>query len=97
MSTSKEGRNPGTLKAFKAAITPGLRILVIDHWVERYRNTVRTVGKVQTNGYWFTTGDDPERHWGEHPKAAQLDFDGKLARIKLDERRCWTLDMSGGA
>lgn len=82
-----------TLKAFKGAIREGMQIEVVDHWIERYRGTVRTVGKVQGNGYWFTQPNEEKRCWGEFPKATQLLFDGSIAKVVIDEERSWTLRL----
>lgn len=82
-----------TLKAFKAAIKPGLQVRVVEHWIERYHNTVRTVTAVQGNGYWFTQPGEPKRCWGPFPKASQLQFDGTIAKIIVDDERHWTLQL----
>lgn len=83
-----------TLKAFKAAIKVGMQIRVTDHWVERWRGSVRTVVAVQGNGYWFKHLGERDRCWAEFPKASQLQFDGTTAQVTLDERRHWTLDFT---
>lgn len=87
-------RTRTSLKAFKEAIKPGITITVLDHWVKNHC-TARLVTKVQGNGYWFTqpTDAEPKRYWGDFPKASQLDFDGKIAKIVLDARRFWTLSI----
>jgi hypothetical protein len=82
-----------TLKAFKAAIREGMEIVVADHWIERHRNTVRTVTKVQGNGYFFTQPGEPKRFWGEYPKASELEFDGRTAIVTIGEKH-WTLSLA---
>jgi hypothetical protein len=79
-----------TLKAYKAAITVGTRMRVIDHWMPRHKGAIRTVQKVQGNGFYFTEPDAPHRFWSPFPKAAELEFDGRIAKIALqDEKPSW--------
>ena len=82
-----------TLKAFKSAVRPGMRIGVSDHWVERHRYTVRTVTKVQGNGFFFTQEGDATRYWMPFPKASALRFAGTCAHIGIGEKR-WTLHLT---
>jgi len=82
-----------TLKAFKAAVREGMTILVADHWMERKRNTVRAVTKVQGNGYFFTLPGERKRFWASFPKASELQFDGRTA-IHSIEGRTWTLSLA---
>lgn len=88
-----------TLKAFKAALKPGLQIEVTEHWIEKLRGTTRTVEAVQGNGYWFRAPDG-QRMWAPHPKAAQLTSymeGGRYhARITFAEGKGWTLRFPPG-
>lgn len=81
-----------TLKAFKAALHVGMQIVVADHWLTENMNTVRTVTKVQGNGYFFTIPGEKVRLWGTFPKASELVFDGKTAIITIGEKH-WTLSL----
>lgn len=81
-----------TLKAFKSAIQVGMQISTSDHWVEGIRNTLRTVTKVQGNGIFFSQEGSPGRFWMEYPKAAELQFDGECARIRIGEKH-WTMHL----
>ena len=81
-------QSSNTLVAFKAAIKVGTQLTVTDHWLERHRNSVRTVTKVQTNGLWLTHGDDDTRYRSAFPT-----FDGSTTRITMGEK-LWTLRLA---
>jgi hypothetical protein len=84
-----------TLKQYKETITPGMLMTVLDHWIHRHQNTTRVVEKVQGNGYFYRQPGDPERYWSPHPKTSELEFDGKVAKIKDGARPevHWTLQL----
>jgi hypothetical protein len=90
-----------TLKAFKAAVQPGVRITVLEHWIPANVGAVRTVTKVQGNGYWYTLPGRDKRFWGDFTKASEMTFDGTTCRVRVgDERnsqpgRHWTLRVEG--
>lgn len=67
---------PRTLKAFKAMFALGARFEVVDHWIERYRGTVRVVTKQQTIGYQFKReGEmDAAPSHSPYPKRSEVTF-----------------------
>jgi len=73
-------RDPGrslramALTAFKSAVRCGMQISVTDHWMEHQRHTLRTVTKVQGNGFFFIRKGDAARSWMAFPKPAELRF-----------------------
>lgn len=83
-----------TLKAFKAAVQVGTKMTVLDHWIPKYLNTVRTITKVQGNGFFFTTPGQDGRAWSDFPKSAQLRFDGKVAHVMMGDK-FWVLAFDG--
>lgn len=92
-----------TLKDWKAQHVVGRKIRVIDHWIEKLRGTVRTITKVQGNGYWFKTDGEENAvtMWSPYPKAAQIAHhdDGSFTvdagqSLRIDQtysRVYWTL------
>ena len=74
-----------SLAALKRALRPGMQLTVLDHWIARHRGSVRTIIKVQGNGYWFTQPGDATRYWGPFPKASELKFDGTVMRVDFDD------------
>jgi len=82
-----------TLKAFKSAIRPGMQISTTHHWQEKLRFTLRTVTEVQGNGFFYLNEGDTQRSWMEFPKAAELEFDGMMARIRIGAKH-WTLELA---
>jgi hypothetical protein len=83
-----------TMKAFKVALHVGMQIRVSDHWIADQRNTLRTITKLQGNGFFFTPEGDNRRGWMGFPSAAQLNFAGTTAQIRIDETRRWTLHLT---
>src|SRR6185437_707096 len=65
----------------------------IDHWQPNLCYTLRTVTKVQGNGFFFLNEGDTKRGWMGFPKADELQFDGTTARIRTGEKH-WTLDLT---
>jgi hypothetical protein len=92
-----------TLKAFKAAVQPGARITVLDHWIPGNIGAVRTVTKVQGNGYWYTVANKTKRCWGDFTKASTMTFDGTTCVVRIpDEQysqpnRHWTLRVEAAS
>lgn len=82
-----------TLKAFKESLRVGMQLRTSDHWLEPQRNTLRTITKLQTNGFFYTLEGTTGRHWMDFPRAAQVTFADHTARIRMDERRFWTLHL----
>ena len=87
-----------TLKDFKARFVVGAKLDVVNHRIPSATG-LRTVTKVQTNGYWFTqdtapTPSTPEgrvqdrtgtRCWGTFPKASNLRIDTPDSVTILDD------------
>lgn len=80
-----------SLASLKRRIRPGTKLLVLSHWNEKYLDTVRTVTKVQGNGFYFTFGD--QSHWSPYPKASRLAFPSEDSFTVLPDEngRSWTL------
>lgn len=82
----------------RALKTPGISMLVLEHWQPQLVGTTREPSKVQTNGYWFN-GPNREgnivRMWADLPKAAELAFPGDDRVIFYpNNARSWTLRVS---
>jgi hypothetical protein len=82
-----------TLKAFKEAVKVGTKMRAIEHCRAEQLGKVRTVTKAQGNGFFFLVEGDERRSWLDYPKASQLEFDGKHARIRLDDQHWLTLEI----
>lgn len=82
-----------TLKAYKESVKVGQKMLVLEHWQLKYQGTVRTVTKVQHNGFEFTSPHMEGSRWSEFPRAGGLHFDGKIAQVTTGPGRFWTLEL----
>jgi hypothetical protein len=77
-----------TLASLKRSVADGTRIECLYHWwddeptiVAREQKaghppmgqgSIRTVEKVQGNGYYFTLAGHEKRYWSDWPKASQI-------------------------
>ena len=87
-----------TLKAYKQAIKIGAKIKVLEHWDPKQIGNVREVSKVQGNSFAYTVDGVPGRAWSPFPKSAELVFDGRIARVKLEANgKAWALEILGVA
>lgn len=88
-----------SLKAYKEAVKVGGRMRVLAHWNAKCVGEERVIDKVQGNSFRFRVDGrnkpdgSPEPFWSPFPKASQLEFDGRVAKVRLDERRFWELEL----
>jgi hypothetical protein len=80
-----------TLKAYKDAIKVGTRLTVLEHWNAREPRTTRVVDKVQTSSFRYRNEGDPTPRWSPFPRSRELEFDGRIARVRLETGQHWTL------
>ena len=68
-----------TLADFKRVLTPGREVILRTSFGQDV-NHHRKVDKLQSNAVKFIT-DEGKPRWLDLPKAAQLEFDGRIAKI----------------
>ena len=79
-----------TLSDLKKRIQTGIKIKLIDAFPKphKYLGLVRTITKVQTNGFYMATDEQlaENKHgsWLDYPKAKGLEIGGNSFRIKDD-------------
>lgn len=89
-----------SLKAYKEAVKVGGRMRVLAHWIAECVGDVRVIDKVQGNSFRYRVDGrnkpdgSPEPFWSPFPKASELEFDGKVARVKLvGGEKFWEMEI----
>lgn len=77
----------------KRVIQPGLKLKALAHWNPNMLNSIRTVTRVQGNGYWFRVPGDERDMWSEYFKAGNYTFPTADSFTFTIEGRGWTLQV----
>lgn len=85
-----------SLKAYKAAVKVGAVVTVLEHWNPEWVGSKRTVTKVQGDSFASLIDGEKQPIWSPFPKAVELQFDGHIAKVRVNDAKFWTLKIEQG-
>ena len=82
-----------TLADLKRRVQPGVKLLALEHWQPKHIGVVRTVTRIQGNGYYYVIPGDEREMWSNYGKSSEFTFPTVNSYRYESAGKGWTLEF----